>query len=202
VADFAYTTVPAKLPALLGKIREVGVPAKATVQWLKTIGFTSSNDSSMLKVLEQIGFVDSSRVPGEPWKTYRGGDYKRVLGNAIRSGYKKLYETYSDAHARSVTELDSFFSTHTSAGKSVRELTVRTFRTLAGIADFGGTTGDSAPVATEEVDKSIPIRAQHRSGGVTININVQLVLPDTTDEALYDRFFGAMKKHLLASDGE
>jgi hypothetical protein len=120
VADFAYTTVPAKLLALLGKIREVGVPAKATVQWLKTIGFTSSNDSSMLKVLEQIGFVDSSRVPGEPWKTYRGGDYKRVLGNAIRSGYKELYETYSDAHARSVTELDSFFSTHTSAGKSVR----------------------------------------------------------------------------------
>lgn len=102
MADFAYTTVPAKLPALLGKIREVGLPAKATVQWLKTIGFTSSNDSSMLKVLEQIGFVDSSRVPGEPWQKYRGGDYKRVLGNAIRSGYRELYETYSDAHARSV----------------------------------------------------------------------------------------------------
>lgn len=41
----------------------------------------------MLEVLEQIGFVDSSRVPGEPWQKYRGGDYKRVLGNAIRSGY-------------------------------------------------------------------------------------------------------------------
>jgi len=81
---------------------------------------------------------------------YRGGDYKRVLGNAIRSGYRELYETYSDAHARSVTELDSFFSTHTSAGKSVRELTVRAFRTLAGIADFAGTTDDSVPVATEE----------------------------------------------------
>jgi len=187
---------------LLGKIREVGVPAKGTVQWLKTIGFTSSNDSSMLKVLEQIGFVDSSRVPGEPWQKYRGGDYKRVLGNAIRSGYRELYETYSDAHARSVTELDSFFSTHTSAGKSVRELTVRAFRTLAGIADFAGTTDDSVPVATEEAKTAIPIRAQQRSGGVTININVQLVLPDTTDEALYDRFFGAMKKHLLASDGE
>lgn len=114
----------------------------------------------------------------------------------------ELYETYSDAHARSVTKLDSFFSTHTSAGKSVRELTVRAFRTLAGIADFAGTTDDSVPVATEEAKTAIPIRAQQRSGGVTININVQLVLPDTTDEALYDRFFGAMKKHLLASDGE
>lgn len=39
MADFIYTTVPGKIKELLQKIREVGVPPKVTVQWLKTVGF-------------------------------------------------------------------------------------------------------------------------------------------------------------------
>jgi hypothetical protein len=41
MAEFVYTTVPGKIKPLLTKIREVGVPSKATVQWLKSIGFKS-----------------------------------------------------------------------------------------------------------------------------------------------------------------
>jgi Family of unknown function (DUF5343) len=201
MAEFEYTTVPAKVPALLSKIREVGVPPKVTVQWLKTIGFTSSNDPSLINVLEQIGFVDGSRVPREPWKKYRGGDYRRVLGEATRNGYKELYETYADARTRSNAELDSFFSTHTTAGKSVRDLTVRTFRTLAGLADFGPAV---EPIETPEADASpeLPIAARQAIAGATININVQLVLPESADETVYERFFSAMKKHLLTPNGE
>jgi hypothetical protein len=33
--------------------------------------------------------------------------------------------------------------------------------------------------------------------GVTLNINIQLTVPDTTDEKVYDNFFAALKKHLL-----
>jgi len=60
VPDFTYTTVPGKIKPLLAKIREVGIPSKAASQWLKTIGFTSSNDASLLGVLKLIGLVDSS----------------------------------------------------------------------------------------------------------------------------------------------
>jgi len=48
MADFTYTTVPGKIKQLLAKIREVGVPQKVTVQWLKTVGFKSSNDASLI----------------------------------------------------------------------------------------------------------------------------------------------------------
>ncbi len=34
--------------------------------------------------------------------------------------------------------------------------------------------------------------------GVTLNINIQLTVPDTTDEKVYDNFFAALKKHLLS----
>lgn len=34
--------------------------------------------------------------------------------------------------------------------------------------------------------------------GVTLNINIQLTVPATTDEKVYDNFFAALKKHLLS----
>jgi Family of unknown function (DUF5343) len=59
MGDFVYTVVPGKLKLLLGKIRTVGVPPKVTVQWLKTLGFTSSNDSTLIGVLRFIGFIEA-----------------------------------------------------------------------------------------------------------------------------------------------
>jgi len=32
---------------------------------------------------------------------------------------------------------------------------------------------------------------------VILNINIQLTIPDTDDEKVYESFFKAMKKHLL-----
>ena len=59
----SYSTVPGKLPNLLSKIREAGVPPKANKPWLKSLGYTSSNDPSLLGVLRSIGFIDASGAP-------------------------------------------------------------------------------------------------------------------------------------------
>jgi hypothetical protein len=98
MADFVYTTVPGKIKLLLNKIREVGVPQKATVQWLKTVGFKSSNDVSLIGILKFIGFTDSSGVPTSKWTQYRGANHKHVLGDAVREGYADLFAVYPDAN--------------------------------------------------------------------------------------------------------
>jgi hypothetical protein len=86
MGEFTYTTVPGKIKPLLDKLRQVGTPPKATAQWLKTIGFTSSNDSTLLGVLKTIGLIDSSGVPTGRWSNYRGANHKKVLAEAIRGG--------------------------------------------------------------------------------------------------------------------
>ena len=70
MAEYVYTTVPGKLKALFTKLREVGVPQKATSQWLKSIGFMSSNDASLLGVLKFVGLVDASGIPTPKWSSY------------------------------------------------------------------------------------------------------------------------------------
>ena len=131
MADFAYTTVPGKIKALLAKIREVGVPQKVTIQWLKTVGFKSSNDASLIGVLKFVGLTDSSGIPTSRWTQYRGSNHRQVLGEAIRQGYADLFAVYPDANQRSQGDLDHVFSTSTSGGKQVIAKTVSTFKALA-----------------------------------------------------------------------
>jgi hypothetical protein len=109
VTAFAYTTVPGKIQVLLDKIREVGPPPNVTGKWLRSIGFTSSNDRTLIRVLQQIGFIDDQSRPTDRWRRFRGSGGPRVLAQAIRAGYAELYTTYPDAHERPTTDLESFF---------------------------------------------------------------------------------------------
>lgn len=203
MATFTYTTVPGRIAALLEKLREVGVPPKATQDWLKSIGFTSSNDRTLIPVLKQIGFVDSEGVPTKRWKAYRGKDGPQVLADAIRTGYADLFATYPDAQTKPPADLDAFFKTHTDAGQQAIDKTVGTFRSLAGVADFSVAAG-AAPAADEEAAPEVQgptiasAPAVARQQAVTVNINVQLVLPETTDEEVYRKFFAAMQEHLIS----
>jgi hypothetical protein len=128
MADYPYTTVPGKIKPLLSKIREVGVPSKANMQWLKSIGFKSSNDASLLTVLRFIGLVDTSGTPTDAWKNYRGAKHGQVLASAIRQGYSDLFAVYPDANARNTSEIEHVISTTSSAGKQAIAKTVRTFQ--------------------------------------------------------------------------
>ncbi|HET6153635.1 MAG TPA: DUF5343 domain-containing protein [Marmoricola sp.] len=206
----AYTTVPGKVPDLMGKIRTAGVPPKATKAWLQSLGYTSSNDPSLIGVLRQIGFIDMSGVPTPAWKQYRGADHEEVLGRAITLGYDSLFAVYPDANERSNTELANVFSTQTSAGKQVVDKMVATFKGLAGIAKFDGAPlPPAAPAATTAPGAvppagsvaTVPLGVTPSGAGVlAVNLNIQLTLPETTDEKLLDAFFKSMKAHLLSND--
>ena len=43
MAEFQYTTVPGKIRDILQKIKAVGVPDKASTQWLKSINAISDD---------------------------------------------------------------------------------------------------------------------------------------------------------------
>jgi hypothetical protein len=202
-----YTTVPGKLPELLKKVREAGVPGRASNAWLESLGFKSTNDRSMLTVLRQIGFLDPSGAPTPAWKEYRGADHKAVLGRAIQLGYEDLYGTYPDAHSRPSADLGHVFSTRTSAGKQTVDKMVSTFKSLVTQAEFG-TLETVLPVATPSgaatgmgaTAATVVASTTRNAAGLSVNINVQLTLPETTDESVYEAFFKAMRKHLLSDD--
>lgn len=211
MAEFTYTTVPGKIKPLLEKIRQVGIPPKATVQWLKSIGFTSSNDPSLLGVLKTVGLVDSSNVPTGVWSSYRGANHKKILGDAIKKGYAELFAVYPDAWQTANSDLEHVFSTSSSAGKQVIQKTVGTFKTLCESAEFGPADQQPAgnvqtgpihsPISTPPSKTTHAVLRNATTPSIHIDLQIHISPEASTDQI--DQVFRSMAKHLYGvRDGE
>ncbi len=211
MADYPYTTVTGKLKTFFDKIQDVGRPTKVNQQWLATIGLPSSNDRTIVSVARFIGFVDAASTPTSVWNEYRNKQKSRqVIGSAIQSAYADLFHTYPDAFQRSDQDLRNFFSTTTSAGAKAVALTVTTSKNLCALGDFGpsqkATDGVGSPAvgppaiaSIEQASIGVPAAGTRtNTAGLTINLNIQIVVPETKDEEVYDKFFAALKKNLLS----
>jgi hypothetical protein len=212
MATYPYVANPARAKALIQQLQDVGVPAKVTTNYLESLGYKSKNDRTFLGLLRAIGFIDASGVPTDVWRQYRNkSNAKVVIATALRTTYKDLFATYADAYRRDNEALRNFFSSHTSVGESALRFMVATFKTLSELGDFGAVItvdDDESDEADEEnVDGAVTIskakgQKTTRNGigtsGVTVNINIQLQIPETEKSEVYDSFFAAMKKHLLS----
>lgn len=210
MVDYAYTTVPGKIKPLLEKMRTVGIPPRVSGSWLKSLGYTSSNDSSLISVLKFVGLTDQGGVPTSTWSSYRGAQHKAVLGEAIRKGYQELYAVYPDAHARSDTELHHVFSTSSSAGAQAISKTLATFKALVDEAEFSSTpnssqtTLSSGPLHTPPAAGASPHipHFSQSNGGPEVHIDIQIhISPESTSQQI-EKIFESMAKHLYGRKDE
>lgn len=206
MVEFPYTANTGKLREFLSTIRNIGIPPNgATQDWFQQIGFKSSNDRPILRVMRFINFIDSSSKPTDLWRQYRTEQHKKILAQGIVQGYNELFQIYPDANKRSNKELNDFFTSKSSAGKQAIEKTIQTFKALCELAEFNGEnivdTTSNTDINTDQIsgkdETSLRVMRPTKDSGITININIQLTLPDTTDPKVYDNFFAAMKNHLI-----
>lgn len=208
MADFIYTTVPGKIKPFLDKVRQVGVPAKASLQWIKSIGFRSSNDASLIGVLKFIGLVDSSGVPTSNWSSYRGSNHKKILGDAICTGYAELFAVYPNAWEVEVSDIEHVFSTSSSAGKQVISKTVATFNALCECAEFGTvethqtTKMHAGPLHTPISNPSAQLIPSTINNGVnpSVHIDIQIHISPEASTDQIDQIFKSMAKHLYGAN--
>jgi hypothetical protein len=211
MASFPYMSNPARAKEFIEAIPGMGVPTKVTIQFLESVGFKSKNDRAILPVLKVLGFVDNAGVPTETWRNYRNRSQSGgVMAAALRSAYRGLFTTYPDAHRKDNEAIRNYFSSHTAVGEGALKFMVGTFKSLVELADFGAEAPARPPKVLEEPeaawehDEEPPTDGQRKvklsraaGNGVTININIQLQIPDTDKAETYDNFFAALKKHLL-----
>ena len=200
MSEIPYTPLTGKINKYFEKFQEVGVPNKVNTSWLKTLGFKSGNDTYILRVLKYIGFIDDSGIPTEFWKQYKDPTKaKIVIAQAIKQGYKKLFDLYPDAFRKDREALYAFFSSETGKAKSTVDLMVTTLVNLCQLADFEQVPIPVAlpPLKVEEAVVSVkPEKRIIRE----LHINIQLHLPPTNDPTVYDNLFKSLKKHLLSAE--
>jgi len=222
--NYPYSTAPGTIQKVLSKIQSIGQPSKVSKTWMSSVGFTKSSEHRFIAILKFLNFIEATGVPTERWTKFRSQKTGRQeLAIAIREAYAELFEIYPDANTIERSELMHFFTTRTKAGALALNHTISTFKNLVSFAEFEEVDtqqnkekekeDDTIPVTNEKTKsheklneedsekvKSNPLVKQFHDSktGVTINLNIQLTVPETTDEKVYDKFFESMKKHLLS----
>lgn len=205
-SKYPYTTVPGKLRDLLKKIPNIGRPEKLTVAWLKSAGWTSSNDPTIIPVLKFVGLIGQDGKPTELWDAVRSNDKagKSKFGGAVKSAYADLFALYPDAHRKDTESLRNFFRTNTGGGEQVQSKLVQTFQILTEFGEFDGAVPVEEvdgrhvePESTRSISRPGGHAAKPVAKGIALTVNIQLQLPATADAGVYDSLFASMRKHLV-----
>lgn len=199
---YPYTQNTGSLTGIIKAIGSHGVPDKFTTKELPVWGYKSSNDRSVVGVLKFIGFIDSAGNPTQLWKDARTKPQEATAAG-VRSGYNELFRTFPNAHQKDGEALTNFFKAKTTVGDAVVKMMVATFRALAQYGDFDAATvsdlednNGSLTPPTGQVAPSVKQQIPS-DNGVTINLNIELSIPTDATGEVYDKFFAAMRKHII-----
>lgn len=197
MAEFPYTPSPKNVTEFFNTIQSIGVPkTKVTVESIKSYGFSSSNDRYLIGVLKSLRFLSADNLPTERWQAYRT-EAGPTMASGIKDAYSGLLETYEDAYKRDDNTLNSYFKANTKVGDRVVELMLKTFRNLCALADFGAISAEAVVPEPLKPPKEEAARIPTVTTGLTVNINIQLTLPATDDESVYDKLFASLKRNLF-----
>jgi hypothetical protein len=203
VTTVPFTPSPNSIERFLNLIQSAGVPATVNMAYLKGVGFRSGNDSYLIPIFKQLGFLDATATPTDSWKSYRNkSEAPKVLAAGLHKAYAELFNTYPDAHRKDDEALHNWIRAKTDLNEEKVRQSVATFRTLCKHSEFDGT-----PVASIATDKPPTDLTGTPPSGVTpptinmptapsVTINIQLQLPPSADGDIYEKFFQAMKKYL------
>lgn len=191
-------------------------PEVFTLKVLENLEFKSTNDRLYISLLKGLGFLDQNGAPTERYFRFLDQTQsKRVLAEAIQESYSDLFAVNTKAHELTVAEVKNKFRTLTQGKNSekVLGLMANTFKALVDYAEWVPENKKAsqkkeaeqkqpevkAPQVTseeklpEDDDKEVSVKLQKTQ----LHYNIQIHLPDTRDQAVYDAIFKSLKKHLF-----
>jgi hypothetical protein len=208
--DVPYMVSSKNVSAIFDKIQNAGAPQIFGLDFLKDLGFTSSNDRGVIKVLKFLGFLDSSGKPQSSYREFMDQSKARtVLASRIRVAYDDLFTSDKNANAQSADKLKGWFKTKTGASDAVAKKIATTFKTLATYADFSKSKVDTpAPIGGETpIVKTTPDVAKNQAKGSDertplshafgLTYRIEVHLPDTTNVDTFRSIFRAIREELL-----
>jgi len=205
----SYLTSSKNLKAIFTAIQSAQAPPKFTVRFLESLGFKNAADRLIIGVLKSLGFLTQDGVPTTRYFAFLDQTQgAKVLAEGIREAYADLFQVNKKAQDLSQTEIKNKLKTITQgqAGDSVLDKMAGTLKALSSVADFSEPPKPPAaeqqpPVEPKQQHKTepdgnvLPAPPQFALGGLVYNI--QLSLPESRDQAVYDALFKSMKDHLL-----
>lgn len=199
--EFPYIFNLSNLKAFIENISELGEPLKISKDYLISLGYTSSNDRPIRRIMLHIGFANSDGTPTDNYRQFRDKSQAgKVMARCLREAYAELFKTFPNACQKDDEALANFMRPYTKYSNDILGRSVRTFKLLCSFATFNGIQEEvevDGGIKTVPKDKLKVVSEDYTKNGMTINLNIQLSLPATEEFEIYDKIFESLKKHLL-----
>jgi len=191
------------LQKILDAIQRAGVPEVFNFDFLKDLGYKSSNDRAIIKILKYIGMLDASGHPQTAYREFMDNTKARgVLASRLHNAYDDLFLSDKQAHSKSTASLKGWFKTKTGAGEATAMKMATTFKNLASYADFSKLPVIQLPPVTEPPEKeplpllpSRPDRVAETGFGLVYRFEIHL--PDTQNVDTFRAIFRALREELM-----
>jgi len=213
IASYLITTK--NLASFFNSLITAKAPDVFTQKFLENLEFKSTNDRLYLGLLKSLGFLDPNGAPTERYfKFLDQSQSKKVLAEAIQEAYSDLFSVNLKANELPVAEVKNKLRTLTQGKNSekVLSLMANTFKALVDYAEWtpeaqkkipkketdAKKPQDVPPPKTEEkpkedVEEDLSVKLQKTQ----LHYNIQIHLPESRDQAVYDAIFKSLKKHLF-----
>lgn len=212
--DVPYLAAIKNLVPILEAIQKAALPEAFNMDFLRDMGFTSSNDRPVIKLFKFLGFLDSSNRPQTPYREFMDSTKaKTVLAARVRSAYDDLFKADKSANTKTPQSLKGWFKTKTGVGEAVAVKMATTFRALAQYADFSAQATEELPARKTPEPAQEPAQepeqeptkdttTKHHTKARMVETNFGLVyrieihLPDTQNLDTYRAIFRAIREEL------
>jgi hypothetical protein len=205
-----YLISTKNVDGILKKIIDGVAPDKFTTEHLKSIGFASSSDRSIIPLLKDLGFLAGDGTPLSRYHAYRDRSRsKAVMADAMREAYEDVFHIREVPTAQDRPAIEGLFKSKHNSTDKVAQLQAMTFFSLLPNAnlktvDKGPTIPDSIKRAGpeverlgDEVDDSGAI-VQQGSLTAELHYTIQIHLPATKDIEVFNAIFRSLRDNLLA----
>jgi hypothetical protein len=212
-ATLPYLASPGSIKTCLDKIKAAATPDRVTQDFVTTkLQIKGGTGAALIPYLKKIGFVASDGSPTEIYRQFRNhATAGAAVATAVKTGYKALGQVNEYFYELNDKDLLALIVqvTGVEEGNQVAKLTLSTLKTLKAFANFDTKDGDASkdakdgdPSKDSGADKeSAKDSGGGRRRGLSLSYTINLNLPATTDQAVFNAIFRSLKEHLI-SDNE
>jgi hypothetical protein len=221
--SYPYTITTSGLVATLRQLRST-FPSRVTAETLKKWHIASNNESTVLAVLRFLGIIDDEgRKQASAEAVFVEHDdarFAQKFAALVKDAYARLFTDWGDnAWTLDKPKLITFFRTEDKTSATVGDRQAKTFQALATIA--GNEAPDRRPAANGGAPRKTSAKSQDANGGgrsraakstapreggtVTVpaanggpsfTVRIELNLPVTDDQEVYDKIFKSIRTNL------
>lgn len=210
----SYTLKPGSIAAYFDAILGAQPPERFSIKFLENLGFTSTNDRLFIGILKDLGFLNADGVPQPRYFDFLDRSRsKQVIAAGIHDAYSDLFAINTKADELSATDVKNKLRTLYSGKKTdgVIDRIAKTFAALCEYADFSQAPPPTAKTEVIEDKKKDLLPHKRTEAGVqaltqaialdSLQYHINIVLPETRDQGVYDAIFRSLREHLGTRHG-